>query len=284
MSVNDDNQAFEKARDETISYHKLYYSRHQLFEENSWLAKPDDGLMKLLEEYLIAPAEQVQKSYVVFNPAADGDGTSQTFSAEPPAPLKILDLGCGVGRNAVPMAMALAKVNVQAKIIGVDVLAESIDLLWQNAVTYGVDHAIEGLVVDNDRFVIEPASFDLIAAISVVEHCAGKAKVLKLLKAIAAGLKPGGLVRIEMTTDRNVIDLETKQALPTHVETPLSERQVRDLLDEAFHDFEILTLEVFPYKEMLDKDDKKILWQSKQVSFSAKARRGEYEQHAKSPN
>jgi hypothetical protein len=42
-------------------------------------------------------------------------------------------------------------------------------------------------------------------------------------------------------------------------------------LDEAFKDFEVIALEVFPYKEVLDRDGKKILWQSKQVSFSAKA-------------
>ena len=142
----------------------------------------------------------------------------------------------------------------------------------QNCTTYGAEHLIDGLVVDNDAFAIAPGHYDLIAAISVVEHCAGKAKVLKLLKAIASGLKPGGYVRIEMTTDRNVIDLGTKQAVPTHVETPLTERQVKAMLDDAFGNFSVLNLDVFPYKEVLDKDGKKILWQSKQVSFSAKSR------------
>jgi len=254
MTTNNDSQSFEKARNETISYHKLYYSRHQLFEENSWLAKPDAGLMKLVEEELIGSTDLV------------------TSKAGKTAPLQLLDLGCGVGRNAVPVAMALAQADVEAKLLGVDVLAESIEILAKNSATYCVDHIVEGLVADNDQFAIEPGHFDLIAAISVVEHCAGKAKVLKLLKSIADGLKPGGLARIEMTTDRNVIDLSTKQAVPTHVETPLSERQVKEMLAESFTDanFDVLSLEVFPYKEVLDKDGKKILWQSKQVSFSAR--------------
>jgi SAM-dependent methyltransferase len=248
MSSTNDSQSFEKARNETISYHKLYYSRHQLFDEDSWLAKPDAGLMKLVEENLL--------------PGWDGSGQQ---------PLQILDLGCGVGRNAIPVAMAIIRADVPAKITCVDVLDESINLLMQNCITYGAEDLIEGVVADNDSFAILPGHFDLIAAISVVEHCAGRAKVLKLLKAIATGLKPGGFVRIEMTTDRNVIDLGTKQAVPTHVETPLTERQVKTMLDEAFKDFEVLSLDVFPYKEVLDKDGKKILWQSKQVSFSARA-------------
>jgi len=250
MTTHEDSQSFERARNETISYHRLYYSRHQLFEENSWLAKPDAGLMKLIEEELIGRI---------------GAGKNKS-------PLQLLDLGCGVGRNAVPVAMALAQADIEAKVLAVDVLAESIDILAKNCATYCVDHIVAGLVADNDQFEIEAGRYDLIAAISVVEHCAGKARVLKLLKSIAQGLKPSGLARIEMTTDRNVIDLGTKQAVPTHVETPLSERQVKEMLAEAFteSDFAVLSLEVFPYKEVLDKDDKKILWQSKQVSFSAR--------------
>lgn len=245
MTSNSDSQAFEKARNETISYHKLYYSQHQLFEADSWLAKPDAGLMELVEKLIAHPQS---------------------------TPLELLDLGCGVGRNAVPVAMALAQADVEARLLGVDVLPESIEILSKNCRTFCVDHIVEGLVADNDQFEIEASHYDLIAAISVVEHCAGKARVLKLLKSIAGGLKPGGLLRIEMTTDRNVIDLATKQAVPTHVETPLSERQVKEMLAEAFSEdkFAVLSLEVFPYKEVLDKDDKKILWQSKQVSFSAR--------------
>jgi len=253
MAEQTDQQSFEKARNETISYHKLYYSSHKLFETDSWLAKPDKGLIDLVQK-------QIEEA--------------KSGSRSLTEPLKMLDLGCGVGRNAVPVAMSLLEANVQAQLTAVDVLAESVDMLADNSTTYGVAHIIKGVVADNDHFVIEPASYDLIAAISVVEHCAGKAKVLKLLKAIAGGLKVGGLVRIEMTTDRNVIDLANKQAVPTHVETPLSERQVKDMLKEAFAGFNVLSLEVFPYKEILDKDGKKILWQSKQVSFSAQAQLG----------
>jgi len=265
MTINNDSQSFEKARNETISYHKLYYSRHQLFEENSWLAKPDAGLMKLVEEELIGKNNSDKKDL-------DKKDLDKKNSSRQTGPLQLLDLGCGVGRNAVPVAMVLAQADVEAKLLGVDVLADSIEILRKNCATYCVDHIVEGLVADNDQFEITAGHFDLIAAISVVEHCAGKARVLKLLKSIGEGLKPGGLARIEMTTDRNVIDLTTKQAVPTHVETPLSERQVKEMLAEAFTDseYDVLSLEVFPYKEVLDKDGKRILWQSKQVSFSAR--------------
>jgi 2-polyprenyl-3-methyl-5-hydroxy-6-metoxy-1,4-benzoquinol methylase len=245
-----ENDRLERARLETSNYHKLYYSQHKLFEEKSWLAQPDAGLIRLLEEKLNT-----------------GSATVCLHQSK----LRILDLGCGVGRNAVPMAQALHRAQIEAEIIAVDLLNQSIDLLNKNSAKHRVGHLIKGIVADNDDFVIEPQSYDLIAAISVIEHCAGKSNVHKLLKAIAGGLKPGGIAKIEMTTDRNVVDLDSRLPVPTYVETPLTESEVLEMLGEAFIGFAELSSNVFPYQETLEGDGKRILWRSKQVSFAAKA-------------
>jgi 2-polyprenyl-3-methyl-5-hydroxy-6-metoxy-1,4-benzoquinol methylase len=244
------NDRLERARLETANYHKLYYSQHKLFEEKSWLAQPDSDLMKLLEEKLTSGSDRIRLHQ---------------------SQLRILDLGCGVGRNAVPMAQALHKAQIEAEIIAVDLLHQSIDLLNQNSSKHRVGHLITGIVADNDEFVIEPQSYDLIAAISVIEHCAGKANVRKLLNAIADGLKPGGIAKIEMTTDRNVVDLDSQLPVPTYVETPLTESEVLQMLCAAFVSFAKLSSNVFPYQETLEGDGKRILWRSKQVSFAARA-------------
>jgi 2-polyprenyl-3-methyl-5-hydroxy-6-metoxy-1,4-benzoquinol methylase len=230
---------FQRAREETLQYHKAYYSRFKLFEKDSWLENPDQPLMRLLD-YL------------------DGQ-------------IKILDLGCGVGRNAIPMAQALQKSNKNATITCVDVLAESIDLLKEYANTYKVEEIIEPVLSDNDQFVIEPNTYDLIAGISTLEHCQGKNKVAQLMAAIANGTKSGGFVRIEMTTNRRVTDTTTNQPVPTFVETPLDGEEVQEMLQakDTFAGWNIISLTIDPYEEELAKEDRTVHWCSTQINFTA---------------
>lgn len=228
-----------RAREETLQYHKAYYSRFKLFEKDSWLENPDQPLMRLLD-YLEGKIE-------------------------------ILDLGCGVGRNAIPMAQDLKKGNKNATITCVDVLAESIDLLKEYASTYKVEDIIEAVLADNDMFIIEPNKYDLIAAISTLEHCQGKNNVAKLMTAIAKGTKSGGFVRIEMTTNRRVTDTSTNQPVPTFVETPLDGEEVQEMLQakDTFAGWNIISLTVDPYEEELAKEDRTVHWCSTQINFTA---------------
>ncbi|MFA6208829.1 MAG: class I SAM-dependent methyltransferase [Candidatus Obscuribacterales bacterium] len=230
---------FQRAREETLQYHKAYYSRFKLFEKDSWLENPDQPLMRLLD-YL------------------DGQ-------------IKILDLGCGVGRNAIPMAQALQESKKNATITCVDVLAESIDLLKEYATTYKVEEIIDPVLSDNDQFVIEPNTYDLIAGISTLEHCQGKNKVAQLMAAIAKGTKSGGFVRIEMTTNRRVIDTTTNLPVPTFVETPLDGEEVQEMLQakDTFAGWNIISLTIDPYEEELAKEDRTVHWCSTQINFTA---------------
>ena len=56
------------------------YSEHELFKEGSWLAKPVKTVMELLP---------------FFNGYDD---------------FRALDLGCGIGRNSIPVAQALSTI------------------------------------------------------------------------------------------------------------------------------------------------------------------------------
>ncbi len=228
---------FERAREETLKYHKAYYSRFKLFEDGSWLAHPDEPLMQLL-------------NYLEGN-------------------IKILDLGCGVGRNAIPMAQALQKQNKQATITCVDVLAESIDLLREYAVTYKVQDIIEPVLADNDDFAMAQLHYDLIAAISTLEHCQGKDRVLALMKEIAESSKNGGFVRIEMTTNRNVVDVVSGEAIATFVETPLLLEEVEEMLAQAFAGWNVIAKTIDPYEETLEKEGRSVHWCSTQINFTA---------------
>lgn len=236
----------QKARQETIAYHEDYYTRHALFDSDSWLARPDQDMMDLAAKnrlYWRLLSNQV--------------------------PLQILDLGAGVGRNAVPLAQYLQANEIKAQIDCFDVLDTSIDLLEQNSTRYGVDKYINTRVVDNDYVELEPESYDLILAISVIEHCLGLDKVKRLLNQLAKGVRKNGYCQIEITTDRSLIDLNTKECLPTSVETPMSEVQVQSLLTEAFRDLKIIKMSSFEYHEDLIKDGREVHWSSRQTAFLA---------------
>ncbi|MBL0184192.1 MAG: class I SAM-dependent methyltransferase [Candidatus Obscuribacter sp.] len=236
----------EKARQETIAYHEDYYARHALFDSDSWLARPDQDMMSL---------------------AAKNRLYWRLLSNQ--KPLQILDLGAGVGRNAVPLAQYLQANEIIAQIDCFDVLDSSIDLLEQNSTRYGVDKYINTRVIDNDCVVIEPESYDLILAISVIEHCQGLNKVTRLLSELARGVRKNGYCQIEITTDRSLIDLDTKECLPTAVETTMTEEQVQKLLKEAFKDLNIIKMSSFEYHEDLIKDGKEVHWSSRQTAFLA---------------
>jgi len=228
---------FERAREETLKYHKAYYSRFKLFEDGSWLAHPDAPLMQLL-------------NYLEGN-------------------IKILDLGCGVGRNAIPMAQALQKLGKEATITCVDVLAESIDLLSEYAVTYKVEDIIDPVLTDNDNFVMAKSHYDLIAAISTLEHCQGKDRVVAVMREIAGSTKSAGFVRIEMTTDRNVIDAASGEAIATFVETPLLGEEVEEMLSLAFAGWNVIGKTIDPYEETIEKEGRSVHWCSTQINFTA---------------
>lgn len=235
----------DKARQETIAYHEEYYSSHKLFDTDSWLASADKELLKLVDKLALLSKEN--------------NG----------APLAVLDLGAGVGRNCIPLAQALKSRGVKATIEAVDILPSSVQILKENAHEYSVEDYIQASCQDNDSLRLEKDKYHLLFAISVLEHCRGKDKVQEILTKMASAVRPGGYCQIEITTDRKVTALDNGEDLPTSVETPLTKEEVKDLLDKTFKDFVPEHYTVFAYKEEILRNKRKALWHSQQTSFIA---------------
>ncbi len=104
-------------------------------------------------------------------------------AAPPLAGLTLLDIGCGGGLVAEPLA------RMGAEVTGLDPAAESIAVARAHAEATGARLAYRaGLVED---LVAESARFDVVTALEVVEHVAD----LRAFVAAAAALaKPGGLI------------------------------------------------------------------------------------------
>lgn len=231
----------QKARNETIKYHEEYYGKHALFEKGCWLEKPDQLSMDLAAKLC-----------------------SQTSKERE---INILDLGCGVGRNTIPLATELKSKNAQ--ILGVDFLQTAVDKLLANASTYGVDNNVSGIRSDMESFDIKKWHYDLILAVSVLEHCSSYEGILKVIDRMISGTKNGGYNRLEFTTNRNVRDKNTNEAIPTFVETPLESDTLTEMLKEKYREWRIDYLELTPYEETLFRDGREILWCSAQLNFVA---------------
>ena len=101
------------------------------------------------------------------------------------AGLKILDIGCGGGLLAEPMA------RLGAEVTGIDVTAPAISAAKTHAESMQL--AIDYQVITAENLAASSAKFDVIYASEVIEHVADRPL---FIKAIATMLAPNGVVVI----------------------------------------------------------------------------------------
>ena len=115
------------------------------------------------------------------------DRACARFGRDPerPAPLaglRVLDVGCGGGLLAEPLA------RLGGEVTGIDPVAENIDAARWHAEEAGVE--VRYRAVGIEEVAAEGAAFDLVIASEVVEHVA---EVPEFLAALATVVRPGGL-------------------------------------------------------------------------------------------
>ena len=196
---------------ERISHEKTY-GANGLYQPGSWLAKPVRTVLELL-------------------PLLEG---RENFRA--------LDLGCGVGRNAIPVARAFPRGQVDC----VDILPTAIEKLEENAEKYGVSGIIRGTVSGIDGFPVEPGGYDLILAISALEHTDSEEALLDKLREIRDGLRSGGIFCLVMNTSVRERDKATGAELAPQFEIDLSTAQLQAALTRVFGGWEVLKSTVVP--------------------------------------
>ena len=216
--------------------HTAAYEALKLYAPGSWLSKPVKALEALLPEY------------------EDRRG------------LRVLDLGSGVGRNAIACAQRLQDSTVEC----VDILPLAIEKLLENAKKLGVSEQISGSCGPVDGFEIERDGYDLILAASVLEHLDSQGGAVRKMREIADGIRPGGAAMILMNTGVKEWDAETGEVLPPQFEVNLPPELVRGLLAEIFAGWEVLWDKCIHYEYPVPRGERMAVISSEVVTFTAR--------------
>ena len=188
--------------------HIRAYTSNELFASGSWLAKPVKTVLDILP--LMADCSEIHG----------------------------LDLGCGVGRNSIPVAQGFS--NIPCRLDCVDILELAIEKLRVNAEKFGVSHAVRGIISSIDDYMISADSYDLIMAISALEHIGSKQMFDQKLMQIRDGIRANGIVCLIVNTGVVEHDKITKKQLPPQFEVILKTDEFLADLKAVFSCWQII--------------------------------------------
>jgi SAM-dependent methyltransferase len=149
-----------------------------------------------------------------------------------------LDLGSGVGRNSIPVAQHFS--GIPCRVDCVDILELAITKLNENTQKYGAVNSIRGIVSAIDDYEITADSYDLVMAISALEHIASQSAFEKKLNEIRDGLRHGGIACLIVNSGVVEHDKATGQELPPQFEVNLPTSQMRELLEKTFAGWQVI--------------------------------------------
>lgn len=188
--------------------HLETYANYKLYDPGSWLAKPVKTVLELLPLF------------------------------EHSSEVRILDLGSGVGRNSIAAARFFA--GKSCRVDCVDILEDAIRRLRENAVSFGVENSIQGIVSSIDDFEIPADSYDLILAISALEHVDSRETFRRKLAQLSAGVRSGGVVCLVVNSNVTESDTRTGAELPPQFEVNLNTIDLKQLLHDCFAGWDVL--------------------------------------------
>ena len=199
------NSRVVKIRENERKSHIEIYKNEALYSSDSWLGKP----IKTVKD--IMPYFQENKS------------------------LRVLDLGCGVGRNSIYIADKCA--SKECQIDCVDILEIAIDNLQKNANEHSVSNIIHGFVDTIEHFPITKDTYDLIIAVSALEHVESEEVFLRKLHEIKKGIKPDGIVCLVVNSEVREKRKDTDEELEPQFEVNLFSEELQSYLDDIFSEF-----------------------------------------------
>lgn len=205
---------------ERISHTEIY-TNEELYNTNSWLQKP----IKTVQEIALLFDEDKK--------------------------LRVLDLGCGIGRNSIYIAERFTNCVVDC----VDLLDIAIEKLMQNAKQHNVTLNINGINKSIEDFEIDMHSYDFIMAVSALEHVDTEESFLRKLVEIKEGLCENGIVCLVINSNVREMKLDTKEIIEAQFETNLATEKVQEYLNKVFDGWRLLKTSVIEQEYIIPREE-----------------------------
>ncbi|MGO4344385.1 class I SAM-dependent methyltransferase [Paenibacillus sp. MCAF9] len=226
-----------RIREEEKKYHEACYDDYKLFEEGSWLHKPVLTVMNNLD-------------------LLDQSG-----------PLSVLDLGCGVGRNSIPIAKVLQELHIQGQVVCVDLLESALLKLMSYGEQFGVHHLLKPVASDIGNFTISEKEYDYIVAVSSLEHVNTEAMLRHTLHRMTAGTKDNGINCIIINTNIRETDIRSGKSLEVLIEVNMETQSMEHLLSKAYTSWEVIDHHVKQLEFAIVRNERDILLSSDCITF-----------------
>jgi 2-polyprenyl-3-methyl-5-hydroxy-6-metoxy-1,4-benzoquinol methylase len=228
----------QKIREEEKKYHESYFEDHKLYEEGSWLDAPVPIILDLADQVNIGQ------------------------------PLSILDLGCGVGRNSIPLAQKVQPND--GRVICVDLLEKALKKLIHYSEQYQVKDVIYTEQADISEYQIPEGKYDYIVAASSLEHCKSRYMLKKVLDSMVNGTKGGGINCVIMNTNIEEFDAKSGKQREALFEVNMDKDNVLKLLRQHYEGWEEIHVSDEPLELDIDREDKAVLLKANCLTFAAR--------------
>lgn len=215
--------------------HETLYKNNKLFEEGSFLYKPVKTVMDIL------PLLTNEKA------------------------VRVLDLGCGVGRNSIPITQYFAGKN--CLIDCVDLLEIAIEKLEEYSKQFGVNNSIVKYKSAIEDFEITEDTYNLIIAVSALEHVATEKDFICVLEKIKHGIKKNGVICLCVNTEVVETDIKSGKLLDAQFEVNMKTVDMNDLLFKTFSDFNTLKSTVVQQEHAIKRNERDILIRTQVVTY-----------------
>ncbi|SDW39253.1 Methyltransferase domain-containing protein [Marinococcus luteus] len=229
--------SLEEIRASEKEYHRQYYKQHGLFEQGTWMKKPASRIINALGR--IRKGEDV----------------------------RLLDLGCGIGRNSIPAARQFQEQGCE--VTCVDFLDEAITQLMEYAGEYGVEQEIKPVKKAIEEYTPEEAYFDGIIAVSSIEHVPDENTFWNLIDKLQKGTAEGGVHAFLMNTGIHETDAETNEELPAKMEVNFDTEDIIQKLARRYEGWTVHKLESEAQSFSTYREDRKVLINSNMLLLEA---------------
>ncbi len=225
----------ERIRAAEREYHDACYQQNELFQEGSWLYKPAASVMEIVANF-----NHYEELYV-------------------------LDLGAGAGRHSIPIAESL--LHRQGKVTAIDLLESATYKLHEYTNRFGVAEVMDIVQSSIEDFPIAVGGYDLIIAVSVIEHLQSIEALSSKLQEMAEGTRARGINCIIASTNVKELVIETGESLEPMYEINLDTEEMFQLLDERYKGWEIVKRLAKPLEYHIKRDNQVVKLSSDCITY-----------------